>query len=724
MPSIPRVTGPSVAEQGLPGGALQSVASPELFAAGGLATQRLGMAAESAGDGLATIYKQERAKADALRVDDALNEATEKALRLQHDPKDGFTAQTGYSALNRTSGMPLADEYTGRLHDEIAKIAGGLANDDQKRMFGMRANDLATRFYGSALSWESTQQKEYTLSVRDATVKNASNALSLNAGDPDNVQRQITRIRSAIEGGHDERGIFIPGSAEMQGKSAAWAKEQADQAVSTAHEMAIKGALETGNVAAASAYFQRYGKEMVAKDVLAVQGVLQKDMDARVGMTAGNQVFDGAAPRIVPNDFTRLQALVMGAESGGRRYGSDGNLLTSTKGAKGEMQVLDSTNKAPGFGVTPAKDDSPDERARVGRDYLAAMVRNYKGDVTKALAAYNAGPGVVDKAVADAGADPTGWLAKMPAETQKYVQGISAQFSAGAGAPAKPTLAELHDEVARQLGPNASPLAIKTAREQITQRYTDQEKAAKQRSEEVVATAMQQLSMNGGRFGELPASTRAALTQFAPDKLDDVMNFGQRIAKGDDSTNPAVYLKLSDQGTLRSLSDAQLYALRGQLSEADFKHFSNERAKLVNGQGGNGPGDLNSSAVKNTLDQRLRELKLDPTPKDGTDDAGRVGVIRRFVDQEVLRMQRDAGKKFTDAETAAAIDKVFAANPVTMKGVFGTSGGPAISFKPGDIPTADAQQIRAAFQKQGVTDPTDAQVLYAWLNYRNSKGKR
>ena len=33
------------------------------------------------------------------------------------------------------------------------------------------------------------------------------------------------------------------------------------------------------------------------------------------------------------------------------------------------MQVLDGTNLNPGFGVKPAADNSPDERARVGRAY-------------------------------------------------------------------------------------------------------------------------------------------------------------------------------------------------------------------------------------------------------------------------------------------------------------------------------------------------------------------
>jgi hypothetical protein len=72
----------------------------------------------------------------------------------------------------------------------------------------------------------------------------------------------------------------------------------------------------------------------------------------------------------------------------------------------------------PGFGVAPAKDKSPDEIARVGRDYLQAMLGKY-GDTEKALVAYNMGPGATDKWLAS-GAKPE----KLPEETRTYVQRV------------------------------------------------------------------------------------------------------------------------------------------------------------------------------------------------------------------------------------------------------------------------------------------------------------
>lgn len=126
-----------------------------------------------------------------------------------------------------------------------------------------------------------------------------------------------------------------------------------------------------------------------------------------------------------------LEQEVAQAESGNRDYDAAGNVITSPKGAKGRMQVMDATNLDPGFGVRPAQDDSLEERARVGRDYLAAMVDRYDGDLERGLAAYNAGPGNVDVALAKA--KETGnadWMSLLPkpGETVPYVKGIMAKM--------------------------------------------------------------------------------------------------------------------------------------------------------------------------------------------------------------------------------------------------------------------------------------------------------
>ncbi len=310
------------------------------------------------------------------------------------------------------------------------------------------------------------------------------------------------------------------------------------------------------------------------------------------------------------------------------------------------------------------------------------------------------------------------WLSHLPAETQAYVTKIGKAYGSGDGAPQMPTLEDVHARIRQQVGIDR-PQRLRAALDEGTRQFTDMLKAKKDAEDQAEASAMQWLAQNGGRYSQMPAGLRANLPAKS---VDNVMTFGQKIAKGDDITDPIVFQKLAgNDAYLKGLSEAQFFTLRGKLSESDFQQFAKKRGELLTGTKGAQPSDLDTSAVNNVLNNRLSQMGLDPTPKDGSSDAQRVGAIRKAVWDSVLGAQLAAGKKFTDVEITNRVDDLFTKS-VSFQTSFlgigtGTSRQRLMEMKVGDIPSDVKDRLKADFKRQGI-EPNDADLLGAYLHIK------
>jgi hypothetical protein len=116
---------------------------------------------------------------------------------------------------------------------------------------------------------------------------------------------------------------------------------------------------------------------------------------------------------------------IIGAESRGRQFDREGRPLTSPAGAIGIAQVMPGTApeaaKLAGLDFDPVRyRNDPEYNKALGKAYFNKQLETF-GSEDKAAAAYNAGPGALQKALARAEREGGDYLSYLPAETRAYV---------------------------------------------------------------------------------------------------------------------------------------------------------------------------------------------------------------------------------------------------------------------------------------------------------------
>lgn len=354
-------------------------------------------------------------------------------------------------------------------------------------------------------------------------------------------------------------------------------------------------------------------------------------------------------------DFNRLAGAVMSVESRGNPN------AVSPKGAVGTMQTMPGTLRAPGFGVKPAKDGSPAELERVGRDYLQAMLKRYGGNVTLALAAYNAGPGRLEGWTDSNGKKHPGWLstigdprrggmssqewaARIPiAETRDYVPKVLA--GSGGGADGVPMF--MDDE-----GPVTLPDG--TVVESATQRLADPGAYAS-----AVFTTIEENAKTG-------LATRREQEDMLLALLPDLANQGrdaELLALLDHDRGPAGTLRSKLGPRAELLIEAAKSKREGKEDESAAAGWEDTQYTLgLKADAGKLTEDDINKAKRFAIDERVA---LGRKPLAGGEYfAGLVARQRAFNERQAEIARREAEKAAELAAEAAAnarLDQIYAA---------------------------------------------------------------
>lgn len=659
----------------------------------GAQLQASGQAMSRAGGAIVDLQLKALEHANQLRVDDAVNRMLEEEMRLAYDPDAGLVAQKGLAAFERPSGKTLSDEYGEAYGATVEKIASGLGNDHQRRMFGQRAQQRMLAFRESAMRHEAAEYKTYQMSVREGTIQTRMNLIGRDWANPSAMEEHAQSIRAAAFD-----------AAQMQGKSAAWAEAQANRALSGAYKTAITSALVAGDPLGASAMLERLAPQMEADDMLPLQQAITREVDMAVGIEVGQEYGSEAAAAVAPTDFGRLMRALAGQESGDRQFTDDGSLVTSNKGATGRFQVMPGTGpeaaKLAGLKWDPelfsrkrtgdpVKDkEAEDYNRKLGEAYFGEQLRVNGGDVAKALAAYNGGPGRLKDAVAKAKAegDSGGWLKHMPPETRDYVPSVLARYGKSASTGAAP--ADIYERIKSDPRVAGNPARMKAALAQADEMQKRAASAMKEAQEKVLSDVYHALYDTGGRLDLVPPEVRMAIPG---DKLPGVEAFADRMRKRDATHDPRAW------ATIMSLPKAEL----AKLSPLDFyerfapvldaAHLEKGYALIKDAQGGAGSKERSLISLDKAITHQAKVAGVIPwngslsqTQQQAFMDF-QAAVEERVAALELVKYRGE--QRATDDDIKAAAAEVVA-DRVKLEGFFGSAERMGYQLEPDQLDRA------------------------------------
>lgn len=653
--------------------------------------------------------KQERDRMDNLRVEEAFNTLRDKQLDLTLGD-NGYANLKGAQVVNAKT--PILDQYPKMFDDAVTEVSSGLQTDAQREKFKMRADAAKVSFKSDLIRHAIGETDKFNDEVHAGTLATEERAAAANWFSPDALDKSKARIQAVTEDSYSDKP-----------------QEYKDAKLAESYQRINSAVVSQAIAAGKSDYAQQYMKANIDKmnvsDVIRYSSDISKAKEeAQIGAAVDSTMAD-LPQRINPNDSDRLTALVAKAESGNRDYNSRGEVVTSSAGARGRMQVLDSTAKNPGYGVVPAKDDSLEERARVGRDYLTAMIKNYDGDVTKALAAYNAGPDTVDNAMKSAKKDPTkNWAEFLPDETKKYVGKITSEYAAGDNPVEQPTILDIKKRVADKLQ-GAPRAVIEKAQAKAEAAYGDVKAAASQKSDSVLEDI--QARVDSGEIKSYNDLTPTELTTLGGKRvsartyIDAAGKREENLLELSPAATTQYYAMYTDPIALKNTSISDIMSMAGDLGHQRVNALLQKRAEYVNRPEAEKAATVDSDQFKSVAIKFGYDLKSDKAKKE-------LILIKDRTEQAITDMQNQEKRTLTRDEKDKVIKRMMVEFPevkAQYKGGFLSGKATTMSARgyqienPQNIIVPDniKQQIIASYATAGRSDLTDAEVRDVYAEY-------
>lgn len=482
---IPTLSGPSVRSRPL--GAPQVRAQPADTGMLELGQQVAGLAGK--------LYQKSRDDADTAALIDAESKLSDWKLSTMFDPEKGVYARKGRNALD------ITNQTLPQFEQQAEQLAAGLTNERQRARFKQIAASQRNSLSSELNRYEFGERQRFYDETDEASLNSAAKGATAYYQDPEQIAYYQNKGARVIAANGERKGL--PREAIEQNVQ----NFNSGIAVSVVERMMADDPLK------AQQYYATASGFMTPDDQLKVTRVLGTEVRKQMGSQIGTTLWESGTLGI-----DALPALVIQAESGGDP------MAVSPKGARGLMQLMPDTAKevAGELGIAYDEDrltSDPQYNMALGTAYLNKMLGKYNGNAVLALAAYNAGPGSVDKWVKEYGDPRTGeidtqeFIDKIPfGETRAYVAKIAGQLGG------EQTTARTYADATRQAQKIEDPQLRKYAVDRVDDLYKAQQIEQKAEYEDAAQIVMDQ------GFNAIPATVLDRLPaddQMKLQKLDD-----------------------------------------------------------------------------------------------------------------------------------------------------------------------------------------------------------
>lgn len=679
----------------------------------GRATQGLGQSLDSAAD-VASRIADSQAETRVREADVALS------TRIQEE------LTTGPNALMKLQGQTFVDkapEYLKRIEDHAKELTSQPRNGLEARMLG----DLTSRRLAEA------RQQIGSQSVREAQFANKAAAAArtdvlaqgaaFNYRNAQAFQRGRSEMDAAIRDELHTKGIDDPLSFQAM---------RAEK-LGIIHSYAVQDMIRLGETGAAQSWLD---KAIIDREIdPAAASQLQTRLETAAteheigALVEGDQppsIVDGTTTRVTPE----LRAAVRFQESRGN------GMAVSPTGAKGVMQVQPDTGpeaaRLAGLPWQPERMHSnrPEDieyQQTLGDAYLGQQLKTFKGVTVAALAAYNAGPGMVQDWIdgtnltkknpgklklGDPAVNPRVWANAIPfSETKAYVAAITAKLGGSTRAPLPPGIMNVADV---EPWVKQFPVQDRDKARSAAIAVVNRNRSAKAQREADTWDAVQPYLRNGGNWTNIPkqlwnrvdpehqtalmeAERKGTDRVTSPEALDGLMAIMERDPQG-----------FADMDLLKAAPD---------FSRSDF-----EQIRMWQHQARTGTGEWKRPVAQYSSITRLAPAIVPPSMLKSTGKADLAQLKARWY--EAMKLKQDTQKEPLTDDEIGDIGARLVAQTATSGGMLGGKTQPLFKFgvAGGMVPTAEYKAIpveeqskvfRFLQQRTGKV-PTTAEVLETW----------